>query len=90
MIYTYITVSVIGDAHQKRLNGYANQRTGKNATRYSGMEYNFFEVRKMVKIKDENKPGYKPVKCSLCNGTGTIDSETMDSLTENIPMEERE
>jgi DnaJ-class molecular chaperone len=39
---------------------------------------------------NENKQGYKRVKCSLCDGTGTIDSEMMDSLTENIPMDERE
>ena len=42
-----ITVSVIGDAHQKRLNGYANRRTGKSVIEYSGSEYNFLEMEKM-------------------------------------------
>ena len=37
---------------------------------------------------NENKSGY--VQCSLCHGTGMIDSEMMDELTAGIPMEERE
>ena len=64
--------------------------------RYSGMEYNFLEVDKMVEIfcpvcngsGNENRVGY--VRCSLCHGTGTIDSDMMDELTATIPMEERE
>jgi DnaJ-class molecular chaperone len=36
---------------------------------------------------NENRTGY--VRCSLCNGTGTIDSDMMDELTAGIPMEER-
>jgi DnaJ-class molecular chaperone len=37
---------------------------------------------------NENRVGY--VRCSLCDGTGTIESEHMDELTAGIPMEERE
>ena len=62
---------------------------------YSETEYNFLEMSEMDIFcpvcngsGNENRTGH--VRCSLCNGTGTIESEMMDELTAGIPMEERE
>lgn len=51
----FITVSGIGAARQKRLNGSVNQRIEQSAIEYSETEYNFLEVEKMYTIEIKTK-----------------------------------